>query len=351
MLHVRFRRTKHPKWAVDYLLGPERDRALANVIRGDIDLSLEIAENNPHKDKYSAGCLAFEEPDLSEEVKRKIMHTFERTLFPGLDESQYDICWVQHTDKGKLELNYFIPQVELTSGKALTAYYHAADRDRLRDFSELINRAYKLSSTHKKPKDLADLNWRKRTPEEIKKLGQEITNKLIESEPEIHTKSQAEIIQIMEQNGYEVARRKSGKNIGEYAVSKYGISIVNPTDDEKPNIRLKGRLYSQSTKPQKVKFEDLRMRWENRLQIKADAQRKRYPRPTLDKIKHERPRRNQSIISQCHQVIANAARRVKQAIISKRSINRYRSWHDQSSHYKVLSRQGQDPKQKPLRSL
>jgi hypothetical protein len=41
------------------------------------------------------------------------MASFERVLMPGLDKDQYSILWVEHADKGRLELNFLIPNTEL----------------------------------------------------------------------------------------------------------------------------------------------------------------------------------------------------------------------------------------------
>ncbi|MEC4460013.1 relaxase/mobilization nuclease domain-containing protein, partial [Klebsiella pneumoniae] len=41
---------------------------------------------------------------------------------PGLDKDQYSILWVEHTDKGRLELNFLIPNTELLTGKRLQPY-------------------------------------------------------------------------------------------------------------------------------------------------------------------------------------------------------------------------------------
>ncbi|EEZ6074964.1 relaxase/mobilization nuclease domain-containing protein, partial [Escherichia coli O6] len=46
-------------------------------------------------------------------------------------KNQYSILWVEHQDKGRLELNFVIPNMELQSGKRLQPYYDRADRPRI----------------------------------------------------------------------------------------------------------------------------------------------------------------------------------------------------------------------------
>ncbi|MGK3325838.1 hypothetical protein ACSLPB_29600, partial [Escherichia coli] len=48
-------------------------------------------------------------------------HQFSACL-PGLEKNQYSILWVEHQDKGRLELNFVIPNMELQTGKRLQPY-------------------------------------------------------------------------------------------------------------------------------------------------------------------------------------------------------------------------------------
>ena len=72
--------------------------------------------------------MSFEEADLTPEKKRELMDSFEECLFPGLDKSQYNCLWVEHRDKGRLELNFVIPNIELTTGRRLQPYFYKADQ-------------------------------------------------------------------------------------------------------------------------------------------------------------------------------------------------------------------------------
>ena len=50
------------------------------------------------------------------------MEDFEKHLLPSLESDQYNILWVEHTDKGRLELNFVIPKIELTRKIALNPF-------------------------------------------------------------------------------------------------------------------------------------------------------------------------------------------------------------------------------------
>jgi hypothetical protein len=72
-------------------------------------------------------------------------------FFPGLDKDQYQILWVQHQDKvnqdtgeTRLELNFVIPNVELSTGKRLQPFYAPVDLDRVDLFKQITNTEHQL---------------------------------------------------------------------------------------------------------------------------------------------------------------------------------------------------------------
>nr|MBF4442667.1 mobilization relaxase [Vibrio anguillarum] len=96
---------------VDYLLGKDRARDGATLDRGDPDAIQDLIDSSPYAKKYTSGVLSFEESDLDRATKDKIMSSFEKALLPGLDADQYSCLWVEHRDKGRLELNFVVPNV------------------------------------------------------------------------------------------------------------------------------------------------------------------------------------------------------------------------------------------------
>jgi hypothetical protein len=153
---------------VDYLLGDDRDREGASVLRGNPDITKEIINSTDYARRYTSGCLSFEEAadDITDKAKAQIMDAFENTLFAGLESDQYNILWVEHRDKNKTdkngkpilgtdgqpikrqELNFLIPNQELRSGKRLQPFYHGADMKRVNAFQNVINMKFKFSDPH-----------------------------------------------------------------------------------------------------------------------------------------------------------------------------------------------------------
>lgn len=123
---------------VDYLLGENRDREDAKLLRGHADRTESLIDSLRFSQKYVSGVLSFEESNISEEQKKEIMDGFEQALLPDM-QGRTDWLWVEHLDKDRLELNFVIPTVDLETGKRLQPYYHRADLNRVDAFKSLTN--------------------------------------------------------------------------------------------------------------------------------------------------------------------------------------------------------------------
>ncbi|ECM8642706.1 relaxase/mobilization nuclease domain-containing protein, partial [Salmonella enterica subsp. enterica serovar Agona] len=124
---------------VDYLLGKDRQRDGATVLQGKPEEVRELIDASPYAKKYTSGVLSFAEKDLPPGQREKLMASFERVLMPGLDKDQYSVLWVEHQDKGRLELNFLIPNTELLTGRRLQPYYDRADRPRIDAWQTIVN--------------------------------------------------------------------------------------------------------------------------------------------------------------------------------------------------------------------
>lgn len=103
------------------------------------------------------------------------MQSFEEILLAGLDKDQYDITWIEHTDKDRLELNFVIPNVELSTGKRLQPYYDQVDRPLVENWKQTINHQYGLTDPHApdKAQAIKTLNSQN-LPKTIKDIKQQI---------------------------------------------------------------------------------------------------------------------------------------------------------------------------------
>ncbi len=219
---------------VDYLLGKVRDRDGATLDRGDPDDIQALIDSSPYAKKYTSGVLSFEEVDLDRQTKDKIMSSFEKALLPGLEADQYSCLWVEHRDKGRLELNFVVPNVELQTGKRLQPYFDKADKPRINAWKTGMNASLKLHDPDD-PMNKRELT----TPRNLSKTKQEaaraITDGLLSLAGNGELQSRQDVVNALEGAGFTIARQTSKS-----------ISIADPEGGR--NIRLKGQIYEQDFK-------------------------------------------------------------------------------------------------------
>ena len=270
--------------SVNYLVGKDHDRAGATVLKGNIEVTRQLAESLDFKNRYTVGVLSFEEKDLPEQTKAEIMASFESTVFAGLEQDQYSIAWVEHKDKDRLELNFFIANMELATGKRLQPYYDRADRGLIKAWKDTINHDYQLSDPNDPQKTL-DLKPNQSLPRNKNDFRQLIHDTIKQEVLANNIKNRDEVIAYMGQMGLEVVR-----------TTKTAISIKDP--DGGQNIRFKGEYYEQNFRvdesytatqdrasrdyrtEQRERISSIRAELESRVTAKREYNQARYPNPT-----------------------------------------------------------------------
>jgi len=199
--------------AVNYFLDKKRVAAgTAKVLRGHEGYTRSLIKSMKTKHKTTMGVLAFEETYISEEEKHRMMLEFEELTFPGLDPSQYCFLWVEHTDKdGKIELNFLILKIELTSAKYLQPHFHQQDKLRGHRWQDLQNLKYGYSDPNdpSKQRVLKGAHPNKNFMKNIIELDLVLQSMVEEGE----LSSREEIISYIEENGGEVTRKNSKDSI------------------------------------------------------------------------------------------------------------------------------------------
>ena len=228
------------KGCLDYLLGEDREREHALVLSGDIELTAQLIDSSPFAKKYTSGCLSFYEHDLSDQDKQQIMQNFEECLFPGLDQDQYQILWVQHQDKvnqvtgeTRLELNFVIPNVELSTGKRLQPFYAPVDLDRVDLFKQITNTQHQLYDPDD-PNNQQLLINKKNLPKDVKDFKAQLHQRVYRAVANGEVADRQELVQWLESNQINVTRQV-----------KNSISVENPYEGAKRPIRLEGEIYEQ----------------------------------------------------------------------------------------------------------
>ena len=217
--------------SIYYLLNDRVQEGTARLLRGDKWLTLSLINAIEFKHKVTFGSLNFTEKNLPDNIKTDIMDRFEKMLLAGLErDKNYNILWVEHTDKENLELNFVIPRIELQSLKALTPYYHKADLSRVDTFKEIINLEYDLSDPNDPARESTVLGSRKKKG--LFQDVQELENIVKEQVLSRYLNSRDEVIAYLRENGVEVPK-----------VSQEYISVKLP--EAKSNKRLKGAVYNE----------------------------------------------------------------------------------------------------------
>ena len=253
------RRTLGGSAVKHYLLGTDtQPRDKARLLLGDADEVTEIINGLSFAKVYTSGCLSFHEADvLTEAQKFEIIEDFEAMMFVGLQPHQYTSYWVEHTDKGRVELNFVFPNVELISGNHLQVYYHNRDLNLVNSWKNLTNDKYGFIN----PSDLENRrdvipsigpnllkDWDQSNKQKIidklkhyqsiEDFKQQLTDVVLtqaalRQQTDEPLTCQDDVAKLLEDFGFEISRR-----------GKDSISIKNP-DPTKKNIKLKGVIYER----------------------------------------------------------------------------------------------------------
>ncbi|MFT2640799.1 relaxase/mobilization nuclease domain-containing protein [Helicobacter pylori] len=220
--------------SVNYLLNERVKQGTAKVLKGDANLTKSLLLSLTQKHKACVGCLSFEESNINDGLKYELMESFENALLTQEMQGRYNILWVEHTDKGRLELNFVIPRIDLIIQKAFTPYYHSADITRIDLWKDCINLKHNFTN----PKDLEKQHniqqHQTKNPQNKELLATyEKLDKLIQDNLGKLFNSRDDIINFLKDNQCEVTRQ--GKDY---------ISIKLPNEPKAK--RLKGFYYHET---------------------------------------------------------------------------------------------------------
>ena len=161
-------------------------RAGVEVLRGDATTFNAVCDASPHLWKYTSGVIAWsKEDEPTNEQIQEVLNEFEKHAFSGLDQSQYHLFAVLHTDDdGSKHIHVLAPRLDIQSGKSLNIAPpgHEKHFDSLRDY---FNTKYQWS----RPDDLL-LMQTTQEPNHIAKLNAQAKNIFTKQDLETLTKTQ-----------------------------------------------------------------------------------------------------------------------------------------------------------------
>lgn len=292
--------------SLEYLLRSKKEeeqkfvRVLSNTTEQDIINYNEFVVDKEKSNPYVCGVLSFEEENIDEELKSKIIAEFEELLFKGIEEeNRPPVLWVEHTDKGRLELNYLTFN-SLQDRRAYTVYLDKRDRKLVNTYSDIINYENNISSPFEEKPDHNSLINKPTTdlPKEKKELIEYLNTSFVSLIASEEIENREELIKHIDNLDHIKINR----------VRKNQISIkCDLFEDDKP-IVLKGDIYEENRdysdykreykattnrNPERVrsKLKELNEQYKKSISSREDRNRQRYK-----KAQTKNDRKNENII-------------------------------------------------------
>jgi Relaxase/Mobilisation nuclease domain len=140
--------------ATNYLLSEPKHTGFKPIIlAGNETITQEIIDNTSRKEKYTSGVISFREgEDLTNEQKLDLINHFQKTFAPFKDQERINFLWVEHRDKGRLEMHFLCPKTDLKTSKAFNISPPGKkNQDFYKHFTRLENAKYKFKQIDEKP--------------------------------------------------------------------------------------------------------------------------------------------------------------------------------------------------------
>ena len=229
---------------VDYLtspMNPDRTPRIPSpvVLRGNPELVRRLIDSLAFKRKYTSGVLSFAEPPeaITPEMCEWIMDDFERVACAGLEKDQYAMLWTRHTHAGRMELNFLVPRVELSTGKSLNIHPPGRVSKTMWDlFRSQVNAEYGLADPDDpaRARDVSLSNHVAKLKADASRKGKALKEDIRET---ITTFIRREIDagRISDRAGVETYLKGQG-----FALARSGADYVTVLTDTGERVRLKG---------------------------------------------------------------------------------------------------------------
>lgn len=212
------------------------------VVKGDMESTVQLIDSLSFKHKYSSGVLSFAPGvEVTAEMEQDIISGFERAAFAGLEADQYSIAWVRHEHASHHELHFLTARVELSSGKSMNVRPPGDKTKQLYDdVRSLVNDEYGLADPDdpERTRSLALPNYLEKMRAQEKRLGKELQEDLRRG---IHGVIMDQVTQgvITSRDGVITALKGAG-----FEVPRAGKNYITVSDGTN-KIRMKGIIYER----------------------------------------------------------------------------------------------------------
>lgn len=111
------------------------------ILYGDPESFVAIANATSRKHKYTSGVIAFRDTEtLSDRQIDEVIKSFRSTFLPGLEaDKNYVDFWVAHREKGNLELHFLYANTELTNRSQPQLNIHPPGEKNIQFFNTFVS--------------------------------------------------------------------------------------------------------------------------------------------------------------------------------------------------------------------
>lgn len=277
-----------------------KPREGATVLRGDAELQEKLIDSlmPKFKQQYVSGCWSFEEsPDqVTDEQKREIMDGTEELIKAGLDDDRVSIVWIEHTDKGRLELNYIVACVDLKYGRLFQPYVDSHDQTRWNAFKDIQNIKHGFTEPDD-PAKARNLTEADNLPSTEKELKQVITAELeklvalgvVNNRDDVKqaltdfgfpiSRAGSDYISVVQPNGKRNLKFRSANEGGLYDIN-FNASAESAAEISRASADFRERAAERLESAQRL--------YDKELERKRDYHKARHGEPTLEQRTAER---------------------------------------------------------------
>ncbi|WP_321902439.1 relaxase/mobilization nuclease domain-containing protein [Paraburkholderia tropica] len=235
------------KGPVQYLLSEHdhtgKKRTVAPVVlEGDPATTDKLIDSLAFEHTYVAGCISFRYDERpTAEQKHECMREFERCFMAGLARSGYNILWVEHQDKGRVELNFVVPRVELSTMKSMNIHPPGKKNiDFFHTFEVVMNDRFGYDQIERNPEKLKkngyELKILAQTLRGGKPIGkaqkEKVHEHLVQKVKAGDIRNRVELIDYMKSRGSEFSRT--------------GDDYISLRSSTGKNVRFKGYIYENN---------------------------------------------------------------------------------------------------------
>lgn len=250
MIVKMFKRSGSPQNAVDYLLldkeNKNQPRQNCQILAGNKAIFLLTAESLPFKQQYTSGVISFNVLH-DKETLYKVIDYYDKFFKPHGIHSP-ELLWVLHEDKGRSELHFLIPNVNMESFKAFSPFVAKRDVRALNALKETIIQDLGLENERVIRKNLIEndnkrLNFKPKDSDIRKLIEEAFQSEIFRQIENGRVLKRQEVLKILE-NVLNQLNESNNSDFSLHVRGKQTISINS--SDLKRSIRLKGFIFDEN---------------------------------------------------------------------------------------------------------